>query len=246
MKNINYFSMLACVIISFALINGCASSSALKKFPKRQIDRPYSLPEGVSAWKTFAVGSIIKSDQTTRYQIPIPIPLVWEDSFSDDFDLIWAPIPLGFRFQLSKTNTVLSGASFVPGFGYDSKKGLSINPGITSLFRMYVDNYWALDSHINFSGTYFPSENEKEWTVGIKVGPLFQIQNNFAIKPTLTGAIHNSDDSKSVNVTAPIGLWTSWLFHRQWELESTYNLSIIGYKNGHSRHQLRMTLIHYW
>src|SRR5687768_11386684 len=69
--------------VSILILGGCAASPKLDSFNRREIDRPYTLPEGVAAWHVAAVGGVVQ-DNSNKVTVPlIPYPLLWETALSD-------------------------------------------------------------------------------------------------------------------------------------------------------------------
>ncbi len=68
------------IIISFASIgflfmSGCAGRQPLQSYSRMEIERPYTLPEGITTWSTITFFSYAKDTSGSSTLPPIPVPL---------------------------------------------------------------------------------------------------------------------------------------------------------------------------
>src|SRR5690349_14594687 len=129
MRNIWKVTFLLCGSIVFAM--GCASGPALDKYPSREIDRPYTLPKGVAAWHVPASYSVVSTNTSPASSSFAINPLVWQSALSDDWNLIWFPVPLGVSHQFMNTEKNRLGFTFVTGVGYGSYQGWFFSPALS-------------------------------------------------------------------------------------------------------------------
>lgn len=88
----NFRIIFALVILS--LTAGCAAGPELEKYPRAEIDRPYTLPKGVAAWHIPTVFGYIGDNSYSCTIFPVPVPLIWESSLSDE-----TTFTMGFGFS---------------------------------------------------------------------------------------------------------------------------------------------------
>lgn len=253
-------SMRAAVFTSLAVISllaSCTSGPELQKYPRTQIERPYTLPKGVATWQTFVPTGYFSDNTSTSFLPPIPIPLVWQSSLSDNWTLNWVPLPLSVSHQISYSKEQVWGATFGMGFGYASSLGLVLAPTLSLYQRYKVGTNWALETTPTVSGQYHTKGEPWEWSVGLSSGPLFQLTDTFALTPKVGVFVErgyrNTDSiadlsvetENSTQVTVPLSLNAEWSFHRQWDFNATYSFHRIGHARGYTAHVGLLSLVHY-
>jgi hypothetical protein len=115
----------------------CASCPDVDKYGRREIDRPFTLPHNVDSW---TLGSSLSSFQeyegsSDREQTLLINPFQWQQSLSDNFNLLWAPIPLGFLYQFHNSPEHRFGVQLATGIGYSSFRGLILSPTLMTPYR---------------------------------------------------------------------------------------------------------------
>src|SRR5436309_3246080 len=103
MKRYVYLCGSVMIVSALTVLSGCASGPALEKYPRREMDRPYTLPTGVASWHIPTIFGHIQDDTSSSTILPIPVPLIWETALTDDWNLIFFPLPFGFSHQISNT-----------------------------------------------------------------------------------------------------------------------------------------------
>src|ERR1700731_2706504 len=82
------------ICFTFGLIVNAEVDSAI--FSKRFIDRPYTLPVGVHELDFSATTSLpLEQEAYTS----IDIGFSYRQALSENFTLLWAPLPLGLQYQ---------------------------------------------------------------------------------------------------------------------------------------------------
>jgi opacity protein-like surface antigen len=256
--------LIAC---AFAILSGCASGPELDKYPRRQIERPYTLPDGVAAW-TLTAGwqhsSIQQNDpmvaQYTDTSSSAVLNSTWQQSLSDDWTLLWLPIPLGVMHQFTKTESDMVGATFAMGFAYSSLNGFDLRPTLSLQERHYFSKNLALDITPSFSPRIpFQEGQSFDWAAGVSVAPFLQLTDALAFQPGLTlGAVRQSspkygliasNDVLTANANQfvlPLFAQLSWNLSRQWDLKASYSYSSIGYKDDYKNHTGALSTVFYW
>jgi hypothetical protein len=166
---------------------GCASGPELDRYTRREIERPYTLPQGVASWHIPTVFGHIRDNSSSNTIPPIPFPLLWEQSLSDDWNLIWAPLPLGVSHQFSNTVESRVGFSAFAGFSYSTVQGFRFSPTLSFDYRHRFSNELALDLTPSFTPDIpFTKGEEFRWSAGLTTGPLFQLTDTLALKPNVS------------------------------------------------------------
>jgi len=211
------------------------------------IDRPYTLPKGVAAWKTLLTNGI---------KNPIPVPLFWEQSINNNLTLEWAPLPVGLRYQILNKDNLMFGARLSLGLlvGQDSPL---IIPRISFVNRTKLTQNTALEANLITAVTY---KNKSGYKSGLtsyfELGPIFQISDVFAFKPELGIRLASYPDiSKTIEETDyiiykkrlvyPLKLNFDLKFSNQWLLETQYEYQNL-VSSGYSLQTVSLTLSHYW
>lgn len=241
------------VILSF--LTACSTTPVFEKFPRQRVDRPFTLPEGVTSWR----GQIGYANDGS--QKAFGYPLFWDQASSDDWNLTWSPFPLDIHYQILRDEDRVLGASLnLMGPAYSRQQDFLWKPSITFYHRKKLTASSALEAGSGFQLEMGrPQYNESaSWNFSNWVGLLFQLNENIAIGPRLFlfvekgnpfGPYLNSNKPRvgvdDVNLRFPLGLFASaWIF-RQWELTANYQYFGIGYR-GYESHQIFLDLIYYW
>lgn len=254
---INATKLLLVSFVAAILASGCASGPELEKFSRSEIDRPYTLPEGVTSWSTVAFFQSAKDKEGSSSVFPVPIPLLWQTSLSDNWNLIWAPIPLAVSHQLSYSKDEVVGATFGIIPGYASGLGFRISPVLEGYYRHRLGTRLALEATPSVSASYYTEQGPWRWYTGLKVGPLFQVTDTLAFRTkvsfnaTYGEASLNSVSSSllpelSTRFTVPLSASVNWNFHRQWDAGLSYTYSQLGHINDYVSHSGFLSLVHYW
>jgi len=238
---------------------GCASGPQLESYPRREIERPYTLPEGVAAWHIPTIFGYIRDNSSLKTLPPVPFPLLWESSISDNWNLIWSPVPLGFAYQISNDDKVRNGVSVLTSLSYSDSSGLRLQPHLAYSFRYKFSSNLALVVEPSFKPDIpFKSGEKFLWFGGIAVGPLFQLSNTFSLQPAVSldiahGRANNSSDyyddseiSEKTDTSAGVGVSSVWSISRQWDLRSSYGYSGIGAGNGYRSQIAALDFVHLW
>jgi hypothetical protein len=244
---------------------GCASGPELAKYPEPEIDRPYTLPVGVATWHIPAlVGEVVGPSGGRSTLYPVPVPLEWESSLSDEWNLIYLPIPLGVSHQFYFDRSSRIGATLFGGFSYNSTEGFRAAPTLTASYRQALSKDVALEVGPSFTPDIpFKSGQNFYWSASFAAGPVFQTDKRFAVKPAVSlDAYHGRyakggmtettystvDGSTVIDTTVAMGLGASavWSFDRQWDFRPSYNYTGIGARDGAHAHIGVVEFVHFW
>lgn len=254
-----WFAIFSFMTIIF--ISGCASRPPLEKYPRREIERPYTLPDGVNNWHIRTSVSRNRDDKFSQAAIALPNPLIWEIALNDDWTLLWYPINLGISHQFWKNETSRLGFSFLANMAYSSIMGFRVYPTLNLSYRHQLTQKVALD-FVPSVVLDFPFKSGKKfhWSTSLDIGPVLQLAENFALKPNLffaathgRTALPNATETYFIGELEErtifvMGLGTSatWSFARQWDLRPTYNYSGFTAENGYEAHFGSLEFVHFW
>jgi len=250
--------LLLSLCIFGGLFTGCASGPELDKYPRREIDRPYTLPKGVAAWHIPGGYTNTVSNSAPAASAGLIYPLVWESSLSDDWNLIWFPIPLGVSHQIMNTDKTRLGFSFLSGFGYGSSQGWFFSPTLSVSDRHKISNDIAIEVTPSVAFDITTGGGPVRWAANVSTGPVLQLSDEFALKYSLVLGVANGKDVMSgfqdsssvpVGVTSfnmGMGMSAVWSFARQWDFRPSYSYSGIGSQNGQQNNTLFADIVYFW
>ncbi len=239
------------------VLAACTSAPELQKYPRTEINRPYTLPEHVAAWITPIPFGIFSDGSRTITIPPIPIPLFWKVGLSDTWTLNFSPLPLGLSHQLYQSDTQLLGVSFGTGGGYSSGSGVVFAPYGSLLWRQLLTPTLALEvsPSVNFR---LPTRAAAQWSAGVSAGPLVQLSETFAARvkaalsleenysPSFTEVgIVNTTTSPTPELTLALSASFTWSIHRQWDFDASYTYLGIG-QGPLDAHVGMLQFAHYW
>jgi hypothetical protein len=239
--------------------SGCASGPELEKYPRREIDRPFTLPKGVATWHIPTIITEVSDSDSSEF-LAIPVPLIWEQSLSDDWELIWAPIPLGVAHQLVNDSEDRLGMTFFAGFSYSTVQKFRLIPTIALSWRRRFSSDWALDLRPSFTPDIsFESGRSFRWSAGLSIGPVWQASEIFALQPTIglgvakgRTVLSDANDFDAIDFTdqtsfsASVGVGSTWSISRQWDFRPSYHFGWFTGDNGINAHVGILEFVHFW
>lgn len=255
---------------SCALFAGCAASPKLAEYPRREIDRPLTLPKNLATWSILGEYSQEKYRDpftgqvyTDRYTIG-PVPLKWQTSLSDDWNLIWYPIPVAVVHQLRNDDAATTG--IILGYGLRISSAGYSTAGIAARYfhRQKLSREFALEFTPSLM-PWFPIGDRSEWDLqaGVGFGPFWQVGETVSLSAGARAVLRR--DSQTVIGGGPFGsngldiqtryawrtvfpvyLGMGWSFSRQWDLVANANYQKIGEADDYSRLDVDFEFRHYW
>lgn len=242
-------------VFSAIILSGCTSTGPVEKVNSRAVDRSYTLPSGVASWSTLAILGNIKTPSDNTIIPPIPIPLFWEQSLNDNLTLVWGPLPLELKYQISKTDIQLWGVNFGIGGGYGSGTGWILQPRASVTNRSKLNSDLAIQS--TFGGRFSfetGSRGSNGYSFSASSGALFQLSDIFALNAAIGVEISKANlglvgvSGATTNMTStivPLTIGSDWRFARQWSFNTTYAYYGLG-SSDWSANILLFDLTHYW
>lgn len=246
----------AFLIITIFTFTGCAATGNLDLYPRRQIDRPYTLPKGLATWEpdwySHSLKSSSGSTKATNFNA-----LVWTQSLSDDLNIVWHPLPLILRYQIDRTDRNVYGVSLgVSKFGYSTDDKWTIGMVMSGGLRHNFNDWLALVTTLSLEHVIRTKGNSGDsWGAELSAGPFFQITDDIAILPKIYYALeHNYPsaiykpetlESKTYSLV-PLSILISWNLSRQWEFQINYQDKSIGYPTDIREESIAIRMINYW
>ena len=262
-------SLYGILFVLFTLLStSCASGPELEKYPRPQIDRPYTLPKGVASW-TFA-GIAIRAPNTNSYPGYNPWsgganPLIFTQSLSEDWNILWAPIPIAAQYQIHHDAEKTVGLFFgVESIGYGSSNGISVGPSFQVSYRQKFDHDFAWTGQLYGSREFSSWTSNGDWAGMIATGPFLQVTSEFAVQAWVGAhldCLHRYDLNDffvSTNPNPSIKTKVSWVFpvvlsadysiSRQWNTSlmiATHKAGLV-IDSGDADLDFIGQLVHYW
>lgn len=254
--------------ILFSLVfPACSSGPQLKDYPRRDIDRPFTLPEGVATWSTLGYYAVEKYDfdgtpEEDHSTIPA-IPLVWRTSLSEKWNLIWAPIPVAVLYQIRSDESATTGLILDYGLKISSNGYSAGSLRATYSHRQKLSSHFALELAPRLA-PWFPLGREAKWDLqsSVSFGPFFQVNDVFSLRAgstvfvrrdpqtVISGSFFRSDFDIHTEyhwrAVLPLYAGFNWSLSRQWDLAGNVEYHKIGEHSGYSNLQVGYELRHYW
>jgi hypothetical protein len=227
-------------------------------YPSREIDRPYTLPDGMksygilaTAWTDAKDNSEEEAKASNRAFLN---PFYWETPVTDNLSVVWWPLPLGLKWQIAKDSDDRLGFSFMTAI-LASKYELAYRRHIAK------DHALELSAHgFNYNLVFI--EGRESY---LRLGYLWQINDEHYLKAGIAPGRVNGDSKFFESLFEAAGVVTDfkyqqkvlagdfgwgWRFHKQWNVDLAFtrikarqgDLDIEG--NTFSR--MNLAFSHYW
>jgi hypothetical protein len=254
---------LVAFVASSLCLGACASGPALDRYSTREIDRPYTLPEGVAAWGILSQFTLTSTSPGSPLLSGSTNPANWVSSLSDDWSLLWTPLPLGVSHQFFNSEQHRFGMTFVAGGGYGSYSGFFFSPTVSASYRYRFSKNGSIDVTPLFNMD-IPASGVARWSTNLYLGPTFQLSDVFALSPALsleyTNSVVGPASSSGIGWgTSGRGWWQDsmdflagvqvsavWRFAKQWDHKPMIGCSGFGSRTGYQESFVNLSFIHYW
>ncbi len=238
----------------------CTAGVALKTLPRAEIERPYTLPEGVHAWSV-STTIIAQRDavRTAAAKIRNITPR-WYVSLSDDWGLILGP-PIGVSHQFVNQQDQLLGATFLMSSNFEINGGFVRPPSLSVLFepsmsfyhRIRLSRGWAWNSSIFAEAFKRNDARPWGWSVGVGTGPLLQMTDTVALLLSIGAYQSRSYLSFESPLLLPEGhtggaaqLGLVWSAGRQWDIGASLGYEAVNHANGYHDLYGSLTITNLW
>jgi hypothetical protein len=234
------------------LVAACAAPHGLRDYPRRTIDRPYTLPAGT---RSLSAGYGVRYTGPGRQRHvsapdqPIPPraeaeleqvirpPVVWDLALTPRLTLtVLAILPVGVRAELMRSERHQLGATL----GLVSAGGSSIEgafaEGTVAVFdRARLGRDLALESYAAVDYLYRERRGDA-MEVTVSAGPRLQLSDAISLRPS-AGAIVEVETSEA-DLRAFVDAHADWNFHCRWDAALYYSASPSALGYARSRHTL--------
>jgi hypothetical protein len=250
-------SRFVCLVAVLSILSACTSAPELEKYPRAEIDRPYTLPKNVATWTTAIPFGYYEAVGASAFLPPIPVPLFWSGALSENWTLNWAPLPTSVSYQIARTSEHLMGTTFGSGYGYGSSAGLILSPKASFFYRQKLNETFALEFTSRVEAYFQTNSGSSNWTVGVRLGPIYQVTPLFALRAGASFNLASASTSNSVitstvtapaatRFTVPLSLSSVWSISRQWDMDFGYTFDGLGYNGTYRAHSGNIQFTHYW
>jgi|GEM_PF-2516621 len=255
--------------LALVTLAACAASPKLADYPRREIDRPLTLPKGLASW------SILGQFSQEKYRYPDgtsdtdrrtvgPIPLKWQTSLSDDWNLVWYPIPVAAIYQIRNDASATTGLILGYGLKLGSGGYSTASVGVEYFHRQKLSSDLALEFTPGIQ-PWFPIGGRSKWDLQASVGfgPFWQVGETLSLnaggravlrKNSLTVISGGAFDGSGLTITThddygvvfPVYFGMIWSFSRQWDFGGTFNYSKLAETQDYSRVLVDFEFRHFW
>lgn len=197
-----------------------------------------------------------RSSANKRVTIPLTLPFTWEHSIHDSFDIIWSPLPLGFRVQFYKDDVHRIGFTSQTDVNYTFSGGVGFIPRGGFEYRITINHNWAIDITTEAAYGIELKNDDQDWSADIGAGFVFHINAHNVIMPRFTFGITNGytlwtiDEAIRIDDRTQFVLIPSFRYQlsisRQWDFSAKYSYAAVGYTSDFEAHQLEVNFRHLW
>lgn len=229
-KITNYFFLIT--IILSGLSSGCGTSQKLEDYPQREIDRPYTLPEGVTRIDISSYFGFFR-DEGERHNKSqyFPLPTNFEFGISENASFSG---PIGWRYQFLHNPRHTLGAQLRFNFYFGNYlKGADFD--FSTQYRLRVLGALAL----NWTGYVRPllrMGDDIGSVASLSFYPLIQICDPVAVGASIGYSsvrsvsfigfpLYEYETFSKIENTFPMSFFVMWNFHKRWNFSANYSWS---------------------
>jgi hypothetical protein len=241
-----------CLVVALPLLLcACAAREALNGYPRAEIDRPYTLPEGVTTWTGAVFVTRARDDFGSNVLFGLSA-LSWAVPLSDTTTLHATPFAPAVSHQFVRTDDQWVGARLALGFGFGSE-GILFAPELTMSHRIRLSRSVAWGTGVRGNFSRYTDQPTSGWGATLATGPLWQIAETFALQSAIGLSIARQHlafdglplESRS-HLTVPVALEAIFSATRQWELHGSFDYDGIGHENGYRAYRGTVRIVHLW
>jgi hypothetical protein len=208
-------------------------------YPLEFIDRPYTLPVGS---KDLTLRGSAVNISTNRKEVHVPIYLAeieFRKPITNDFTVVFNPLPLGLQHQPKRTTTTQTGVSWNVGWQYQGNYG--VLPQFESFLRYKLWAKSAIEMQLTY-WTFIPFKKAGSvWTGQFRIGPIFQQTRRFAMSPRIAVVVDNIRldqiylpvrtpienqqlTAEKAQIHLPFNFWMGYAMNERWDVTFEYTL----------------------
>lgn len=181
----------------------CASSTDM---PRREIDRPYTLPEDNRSWDLGAGVAFRKvpNRNPSTYSEFIASGGNLSVALSENWTLEWSPFPVSARYQFVNSETDRLGLRFGSGFSWinNDSQGFTFYPFAQLNYLRRISSNFGLESNFSYARSFSTGSDPLDgYNAAFSVGPLFQLDQTKALSLAV-GLIQSSRIERMIFITS--------------------------------------------
>ena len=238
------------VVFAIALV-GCTAGPGLLQYPRRSIDRPYTIPPGVASWSVDAKLTAAR-DNTYPTAFRVAARASWALALSQDWELILGP-PIGVSRQLVHDSRHRLGASLIlDGFGFGSE-GVYLAPRLSAGDDLRISRNWSWGIGASAEVSRWTGGPPWNWYFGVGTGPLWQATDELAIRPGVVLWYSSNDLSvptypavRARRLTTNASLEAIWSIGRQWDLNAGIGYGVATNADGYREFRYSLGVANFW
>jgi hypothetical protein len=269
MMGIRSVGKVALGITVFALA-GCAATPKLADYPRREIDRPVTLPKGVTSWGMHGSYSVERyrfdytGERVTDQSVYAAIPSQYQTSLSDEWNLVWYPIPIAAIYSIRNDSAATTGLTLGYGFRFSNYGNTAAELYAAYFHRQKLTPDFAIEFSPSLA-PWIPIGENAKWDLqaSLGVGPFVQIGEFLAARAGMRAVLRRDSttvmsgdlfSSKGLDITTtytwrmvyPLYAGLNWSVGRQWDIGGTLEYQKLGEANDYSNFQVAYELRHFW
>jgi hypothetical protein len=247
--------LLVLILLMTIFFSACAGRPALENYPTREIDRPYTVPEGLTKWYVNASLTNRKDEKSAAETFSFINFFTWQTAITDSWSLLWLPLPFGVSHQFWNTENSRFGFTAVMRYiGFGSISGWHLGPYLSGSYRYKFTSDFAIDL-----GGYFSPEislnadQTYRWDSNIYFGPLFQVNDSTTLRPSIIYSVALEQayistpftDADEINKRIGAELSATFALGKQWTFMPSYSY-FSNKSKGWESHTVDFDFTHIW
>jgi len=231
---------IVCSMVSFS---ACATSSSSSAFKNRKIDRSYIAPRGITELRLSGTLGYTKGSDSYDLLQSNPLLFTWSHSVSDRFSFTWFVLPLGFRYQLYRSENQQIGFEFFNHVEPPETPALSEYLNLWHQLKLSED--WAIESQLGLQVRPLFKLQTIEYAYMLQSGARWQLLENVSFYYWL--AANQELFNSQLSASAVSGFSTSASILRNFELEGQILFTLAGHRtSGSFGPNALLTLYYRW
>jgi hypothetical protein len=225
------------------ILQGCGTSPKLQGYPSSKLDRPFTLPEGMSEAHVNLPMGYFKETGFYDLQQPLPLYAYWTHAVSDRFSFIWFFLPLGFRYTLQESSQNKMGIEFFNHLGPPETPYLSPYLVWTDRYRLSQD--WELEFRLGFQSVFEFKQGRVDLSSMWNIGPNWQILPWMCVRPWAVVMWNNNPEVSRLSLTPGVSAYFNLTQH--WDVNLSGQGTLAGSRPGGRTGLLgSLEFIYYW
>ncbi|MEI8347068.1 MAG: hypothetical protein WCG27_06355 [Pseudomonadota bacterium] len=257
------------------ILIGCAASPNLTNYPRRQIDRPFNLPEGMNSFSTIGIFQrdthepLFGPRYSENHWLPL-FPSTWQKSFSSRWGRSFSLLPptLLAMYQIKADEKMVCGLNFGISSSYSTADGFYWGLSTSYYHRQLLNRSWALEFAPTLMLRESTSSNNKKKLrplVILPTGGLHQLTETLALRAGIIPTWWHERRLKSVEASLnnssyetkedwdykwrfvlPLYTEINWSASRRWDISGSVTWRRIGEYQQQQSWMILYAFTHFW